>query len=91
MKKELKLTVLIQEDRLGDDLKFIGQCQEYNICVQGRTIQQLKERFSKTIRGYKLIARERKCDLINCLPVQDPSIFEDVIKIEEGVEYALAN
>lgn len=92
----MKFTVKVHEDRFGDDIKLVAQCQEFDICVQGKTIQQLKERFVKTLRGHELIAKKHGLEPYECLLKPDHSVFKDVTKTKkedsrftDKVEYEL--
>jgi len=51
-----KFTVIFSEEGKGVRKLFLAKCIEYNLCVQGRTIEQAKARFKDAVWSHVGIA-----------------------------------
>lgn len=66
--RQQNFTVVVTPEKAGDQVKYVAQCVEFDICVQGSSINQIKDRFLKTVWGHILISLECGVEPFACLP-----------------------
>jgi len=49
-------------------VKYVAQCVEFDICVQGKTIAEIKARFLQAVNGHISIAQKNGVEPFECLP-----------------------
>lgn len=79
MEDKKSLRILIKRDASG----FVGQCLEYDICTQGATEQELKERMSCLIEVELAHAAKNNLD-IDPAPKEFNKMWEQVSAKEFG-------
>lgn len=52
-----RFTLVVHPENAGMQSKYVGRCVEFDICVEGGNVEELKERFVRTIWGHVAIAR----------------------------------
>ena len=60
-------TIVMRTERAGDTVMYVGRCVEFDICVQGANVAQVKDRFLKTLWGHAIIAMECGLKPFECL------------------------
>jgi len=60
-------TIVVRPENTQRGVLYVAECVEYDICVQGSTVAQVKERFLKTIWGHIIIALENGLTPFACL------------------------
>ncbi len=66
--KSVTLTVIARYEQAGSQAKYVGQCVEYDICVQGNTLKQVLDRFHDAVVGHLTIAKKLGKEPFDCLP-----------------------
>ena len=66
--KSINLTVIAKPEVASNQAIYVGQCREYDICVQGKTLSELRERFKETIIGHVAISRALGVEPFKSLP-----------------------
>jgi hypothetical protein len=65
-------TVFVRPERAGDSTMYVAQCIEYDICVQGPTIDAIMQRFAKAVVGHIVICMRTGDVPFVCLPPGRP-------------------
>lgn len=55
----------------GKSLVWIGQCLEIDICAQGATLAELRERLRETVEAEIFVARKLDLDVFDIPPAPD--------------------
>lgn len=66
-KSATSLTAVVMTEVVGNQVKFVAQCVEYDICVQASSMRQLKERLFKTLHAHVFIARKCGLEPFTCM------------------------
>jgi hypothetical protein len=61
-------TLVVSPELINEKIIYVGQCVEYDICVQGASLKEIKERFLKSIWGHIVISLEHGLIPFACLP-----------------------
>jgi hypothetical protein len=60
-------TVVVNPQKAGDQVVYVAQCVEFDLCVQGKTLEEVKMRFLKSVWGHVIIAMECGLKPFACL------------------------
>jgi hypothetical protein len=50
--------VFVRPTMAGAEATYVAQCVEFDMCVQGKTLQEIQDRLNKMILGHILISKK---------------------------------